>query len=218
MRNHVGARSTVIRSVVFDAEPLWRRTLVSMLERRSAGPIAVCRSIDELEALLLDELPPRLLVADPGDGGAFCDVLRTAREVVRDLTTVVVSATRDEAWRKPLDELGVAAFVAKECEVETIEEQLQTAIEANIRLARLTPRELEILELVGRGHSNRRVAAMLWLSDQTVKFHLANIYRRLGVGDRAAAIAEARREGLLADDAREVVAQDAGDGMGAAAT
>lgn len=203
---------------MYDAEPLWRRTFQSMLERRSGGPIVVCRTTDELAAKLLDEPPPRLLVADPGDGCAFCDVLRATREVVRDLTTVVVSATRDEAWRQPLEELGVVAFIAKENEVEAIEEQLRLEIEAHIRLARLTPRELEILELVGRGHSNRDVAALLWLSDQTVKFHLANIYRRLGVRDRASAIAEARREGLLLDVEDVVVVRDAGDGMGAAAT
>ena len=218
MRRQVNARSAVIRSVVFDTEPLWCRTFVSMLERRSAGPIAVCRSLGELVGTLADEPPPRLLVADPGEGPAFCDALRYARESVRDLTTVVVSATRDEAWRQPLRALGVASFIAKEHEVEVIEEQLRNEIETHIRLARLTPREVEILELAARGHSNAQIAALLWLSDQTVKFHLGNIYRRLDVGDRAGAIAEARREGLLPVDDASVAASDAEDGMGATAT
>ena len=49
---------------------------------------------------------------------------------------------------------------------------------------RLTRRELEILRLVAEGRSNREVARLLWVTDQTVKFHLANTYRKLGVRNR----------------------------------
>src|SRR5581483_5046404 len=43
----------------------------------------------------------------------------------------------------------------------------------------LTRREVEILQLVSEGHSNSQVARMLWVTEQTVKFHLSNIYRKL---------------------------------------
>ena len=46
---------------------------------------------------------------------------------------------------------------------------------------KLTRRELEILRLVSEGRSNRQVGEVLWVTDQTVKFHLANVYRKLGV-------------------------------------
>ena len=48
----------------------------------------------------------------------------------------------------------------------------------------LTRRELEILTLVAEGHSNAQLARMLWVTEQTVKFHLSNIYRKLNVSNR----------------------------------
>jgi ATP/maltotriose-dependent transcriptional regulator MalT len=61
----------------------------------------------------------------------------------------------------------------------------------------LSRRELEILELVAAGTTNRDAAAKLLISEATVKTHLLNIYAKLGVSDRAAAVAEAFNRGLL---------------------
>jgi DNA-binding CsgD family transcriptional regulator len=65
----------------------------------------------------------------------------------------------------------------------------------------LTRRELEILRLVAEGHSNAQVARMLWVTEQTVKFHLSNIYRKLDVANRTEASRWAQRNGLLQDSA-----------------
>jgi len=51
----------------------------------------------------------------------------------------------------------------------------------------LTRREVEVLTLVSRGWTNRTVARTLWVTDETVKFHLSNIYRKLGVANRVEA-------------------------------
>ena len=61
----------------------------------------------------------------------------------------------------------------------------------------LTRRELEILQLVAEGHSNAQLARMLWVTEQTVKFHLSNVYRKLGVSNRTEASRYAMRRGLL---------------------
>ena len=61
----------------------------------------------------------------------------------------------------------------------------------------LSQRELEVLELVAAGSTNREAAAALFISEATVKTHLLHIYAKLGVGDRAAAVAEAFNRGLL---------------------
>ena len=68
------------------------------------------------------------------------------------------------------------------------------------RLPGLTRREAEILDLVAEGYSNGRVAKLLWVTDQTVKFHLSNIYRKLGVTNRTEATHWALTEGLGSDD------------------
>jgi DNA-binding NarL/FixJ family response regulator len=66
----------------------------------------------------------------------------------------------------------------------------------------LSQRELEVLELVAAGTTNREAAARLFISEATVKTHLLHIYAKLGVGDRAAAVAEAFNRGLLTPESR----------------
>ncbi|HEY2551130.1 MAG TPA: response regulator transcription factor [Streptosporangiaceae bacterium] len=61
----------------------------------------------------------------------------------------------------------------------------------------LSQRELDVLRLVAAGTTNRESAARLFISEATVKTHLAHIYAKLGVGDRAAAVAVAFSRGLL---------------------
>ena len=61
----------------------------------------------------------------------------------------------------------------------------------------LSQREFEVLELVARGATNREAAATLFISEATVKTHLLHVYAKLGVSDRAAAVAEGFQRGLL---------------------
>jgi len=61
----------------------------------------------------------------------------------------------------------------------------------------LSQREFEVLEMVARGTTNREAAAKLFISEATVKTHLLHIYAKLGVSDRAAAVAEGFQRGLL---------------------
>jgi DNA-binding NarL/FixJ family response regulator len=61
----------------------------------------------------------------------------------------------------------------------------------------LSQRELEVLALIAHGATNRQAAAKLFVSEATVKTHLLHVYEKLGVRDRAAAVAEAYRRRLL---------------------
>ena len=61
----------------------------------------------------------------------------------------------------------------------------------------LSQREMEVLALIARGRNNREAAAHLFISEATVKTHLLHIYQKLGVNDRAAAVAAAFERGLL---------------------
>jgi DNA-binding NarL/FixJ family response regulator len=61
----------------------------------------------------------------------------------------------------------------------------------------LTSREREVLELLGRGFSNRLIARELHISEHTVKFHISSLYAKLGVGNRAEAVSQGARHGLI---------------------
>ena len=61
----------------------------------------------------------------------------------------------------------------------------------------LTPRETEILRALVDGQSNKQIAGQFWLSEQTIKYHLTNIYRKLQVSSRTEAVRQAYEYGLI---------------------
>ncbi|MBL8218703.1 MAG: response regulator transcription factor [Bryobacterales bacterium] len=61
----------------------------------------------------------------------------------------------------------------------------------------LTPREVEVLQWMGRGLSNKEIAARLGISDHTAKFHVASVMGKLGAGSRTEAVTEGLRQGLI---------------------
>lgn len=73
----------------------------------------------------------------------------------------------------------------------------ESAEEPGSTIETLTPREVDVLELLAEGLSNKGIAARLGISDQTVKFHLAVIYGKLGTHSRTESVREAVRRGLV---------------------
>lgn len=106
-------------------------------------------------------------------------------EIVRAIRAVADG----EAWLDP----GVTGRV-----LETYSTRTPTTKDAKQAIARLTPRELEVLVLIGRGRSNTEIADELFISEVTVKSHVGHIFTKLGLRDRAAAIVFAFDNGLVA--------------------
>jgi DNA-binding NarL/FixJ family response regulator len=77
--------------------------------------------------------------------------------------------------------------------------------ESEARAAGLTEREVAILKAVALGLSNQAIGRELWVTEQTVKFHLTNIYRKLGVANRTEAARHAYQHGLVESPVYEVV-------------
>ncbi|MER7685735.1 response regulator transcription factor [Streptomyces sp. NPDC097610] len=69
--------------------------------------------------------------------------------------------------------------------------------QVNMLSTELTGREIQVVRLMAEGNSNRSIAQSLYLSEATIKTHLIRVYRKLGVDNRAAAVSEAVRRGLL---------------------
>jgi two-component system, NarL family, response regulator LiaR len=81
--------------------------------------------------------------------------------------------------------------------VVVLADELSTAKQHDRKAETLTGRELEILQLLAMGHTNRDIAGQLFISPDTVKTHLEHIYQKLGATDRTAAVAEAMRRRLI---------------------
>ena len=135
----------------------------------------VRNSIQEKQRNVGHRSPPRGRRAAAGE--------RTARGASRRHTDADVL---------PAIEAGATGYLLK----DTPREELLRAVRSP-REDALSERELEVLRLIAGGSSNRDAAAELNISEATVKTHLLHIYTKLGVSDRAAAVAEAFNRGLL---------------------
>src|SRR6266567_2334886 len=81
--------------------------------------------------------------------------------------------------------------------VVALAEELQDAKDRDRKAETLTAREVEVLQLLAFGHTNKDIAAQLFISADTVKTHLEHIFEKLGTSDRTAAVAEALRRRLI---------------------
>ena len=78
-----------------------------------------------------------------------------------------------------------------------IDENVRARLDERATHPTLTPREVQVLKLVAVGHRNKEIAALLGLSDETVPVHLKNIFSKLGVNERTAAVNVALRRGIV---------------------
>ncbi len=203
------------KAVALDPHPLCHTALSTLLARFNIELVGAATSARTAQTLL-QEHTPDLLVMEidlPEGRDAALRLISSGRSELPELTVIVLSGTDDCALIDASFDRGASAYVLKTSDPEAIATAIRQAFEPSVYLARpqdrpvpaqqndvlhkLTRRELEILQLVSGGRSNREVAEILWVADQTVKFHLANVYRKLGVGNRFEAARWARESGIL---------------------
>jgi len=207
-------------AVVLDQQPLWLDAMEQLLKR--AGVNIVGKTTEPAEALgLVEHHRPDILLTDYSVSDDELDAIecvRRAQEAHPELKTVVLSATDQPQQIQAAFAAGASVFCVKTADQEDLTAAIRQAFEASIYLAHsaaaavpvepdvaaetpeLTRREFEILQLVAEGHSNSQLAKMLWVTEQTVKFHLSNIYRKLDVANRTEASRWAQINGLLSID------------------
>ncbi len=163
------------------------------------------------------EAEPDIVVVDGlSDAEARSEHLREIREEAPHAHVVLLSEQLDDPALQHVLEAGAVAGVAPASRPAVTEPPPSAPGEAWAPLAsaygnsngaapvsampkacRLTPRELEILRAAAEGPTNAQIARQLWVTEQTVKFHLSNIYRKLGVSNRTEASRYALVNGLL---------------------
>ncbi len=203
------------KAVALDPHPLCHLALATLLGRFDIDLVGAATTTATAETLLQEHQPDLLVMEiDLAEGlETALGIISSGRDRVPELTVIVLSGTDDRCMIDAAFDCGAAAYVLKTSDTEEISTAIRQAFEPSLFLAhshertspatdkdvlgKLTRRELEILQLVSGGRSNRQVAEILWVADQTVKFHLANIYRKLNVRSRFEAARWARENGLL---------------------
>ncbi len=201
-----------IRLAIADDHALFRQGLKALL--RGHDDVVVVGETDKIDGLdaFLERTPCDVLLLDLQLERSAVDQIPAA---ARRVPVVVVTA--DEYSDEPLAAMraGARAVVFKRFAIEMLLQAVQAVIEGNVwmpaalqaRLAgsvqeadrrRLTPRELDVVRHVAMGMKNADIARQLFISEETVKAHISNVFGKLGVRDRVELALYALRAGLVA--------------------
>ncbi len=204
-----------VRLLVVDDHPVVRDGLLGMLSADPGLEVLGTAHDGASAVALAQQLDPDVILMDlrmPGMDGVAA-IRELARRGIR--ARVLVLTTYDtDADVLPAIEAGATGYLLKDAPRDellravrqtaegqsVLSPQIATRLLSRVRnaTAPLSPRELEVLALVAAGTINREIAARLFISEATVKTHLVSIYGKLGVSDRAAAVAAGYEHGLLA--------------------
>lgn len=203
------------RILVVDDHPVVRDGVAATLAAVDAFEV-VGQAADGLEALrLVAALDPDVVVMDlrmPGGGGV--DAIREMkRRGLRAAVLVLTTFDTDSATVAAI-EAGAIGYLLKDASSEQLVSGIRAAaagetvlspavatrLASHVRAPHstvLSTREREVLALVARGTTNRAIAEHLFVSEATVKTHLIHVYDKLGVSDRAQAVARGYELGIL---------------------
>jgi two-component system, NarL family, nitrate/nitrite response regulator NarL len=213
------SRTQRVRVLVADDHPIFREGIVKAVKDRPDLELVGEAGDGRVALEQIRELKPDVAVLDirmPGlEGtqvlsalkrdGAPTEVLFLSAFMEAELayTTVAEGARGYLSKEAPRQEI-CDAIVAVSRGDTALAPEVQAALAQEIRdrertqgRRQLSPRESQVLKLIAEGHSAPEIARQIHLSPTTVKTHLGTLYEKLGVSDRAAAVAEGMRRGLL---------------------
>jgi two-component system nitrate/nitrite response regulator NarL len=210
-----GAR---VRVLIAEEHPLYREGVVRAIKERPELEL-VGEARDGREALaMIKELQPDVAVLDVKM--PQLDGLQVANALIRDAVStrvLMLSAFLDRQIVFQAVAAGAAGYLSKDADRLEITNaiiavnlghtvlapEVQAGVAAEVRsrwspdMPSLSERERQVLEMIAEGMLAPEIGRRLHLSPATVKSHLQSLYEKLGVSDRAAAVAEAMRRGLL---------------------
>jgi len=199
-----------IRVLVADDHPVVRAGLVSVIDAQSDLKVVGQAGTGEEAVRLFRELRPDLTLIDltmPGQGGvAAIEAIRN--EDPRARVIVLTMCDGDEDIRRAL-RAGVQGYLLKDASSDSllaalrsvhggfreVPESVQRRLEEPP--AELTAREVEVLQLIAKGFTNKETGRLLGISEGTVKTHVVNLLAKLEATDRTEAVTVALQRGIL---------------------
>ena len=166
---------------------------------------------------IIEAGPDVVLVDDLEGSDESVDLVARIKAEEDRIAVIVLSTSMDPVWLDAIFAAGATGAISKATHPAALATLVRETIDGHVvhvykstgvaRTARpaavageqtpLTSRELEVLQLVASGATNGEIAQKLWVTEQTVKFHLSNVYRKLEVGNRTEASHYAYVNGLV---------------------
>jgi len=209
----------VIRVLIADDHPLVLRGIRETLSASTRiDVVAEVGRSDEAQQMCRKLVPDVLLMDLQMPGATAPDTIRFVQKYCATTRVVILSAYDDDAYVRAMVALGVAGYVLKDEASEVILGAIHVVMQGGTWFSRrvlerltgwnphastnaiaypnFTPRERQILDLMGRGRGNVQIAMELSLKEQSVRHHASAIYGKLGVNSRAEAVVWAKEHGF----------------------
>ncbi len=220
----------VIRVMLVDDHEVVLEGLIRILEREGGiQVVAVARTAEEaLEKV--ERFPPDVAIVDiqlPGMNGI--ELIRRLKQAHPRIEAITLTVFDDEQFAKQAIRAGAIGYVIKDAAKEELVKAVRAAAKGesliSTSVARklleeiseeggdkkrdeglegLSQRELDVLKLMTKGYNNRQIADILFISEHTVKVHIRNIFRKIGVSDRTNAVLWAIERGIVLKDKESV--------------
>jgi DNA-binding NarL/FixJ family response regulator len=209
-----------MRVLIADDHPLILAGVKSALEEADGFEVVAEANSGAQVLPLVSQTNPDLCLLDmrmPEMDGLTC--LERIKKRHPDVKVVILSVSTDPSIIQDVLNRGASAYIVKSVNPVDIPSALRQALEGSVfnavglpetrvaedaaKAAGLTERETSILKALARGLSNDAIGKELWVAEQTVKFHLTNIYRKLGVSNRTEATRYAYENGLVDSAVRD---------------
>lgn len=211
--------SSPVRIVVADDHGLFRAGLIELLETVEKFEVLGDVATGAAAVVAARELKPDVLILDvemPGPGAQ--SVIQEVAQASADTRVVVLTMHDDPDLVRSLIDAGAAGYLIKSASRDELVAAITTAARAegsvllavsrstavgfgrgpqDVGTGLLSAREFEILSLVAAAKSNREIARKLYISEATVKRHLANVYTKLDASSRMEAVQAANASGIL---------------------
>lgn len=201
-----------IQILIANDQPLLREGLATVLNRQQN--IEVVAQTDNVGQLLdyLRRYHPKILITDLRLGGVETfTIVKNVREEFPSVGILILSGSDGSEDIHRAIRAGARGYISKDISdselVEAIEtvssggrhisEQIAVQLSQRMDKSTLTRREMQVLQLVTKGKSNKEIAIHLNMAEETVKHHMDNILSKLGVGNRTSAATAALLRGII---------------------
>ena len=200
-----------MKILLVDDHALIRAGLANLLTQNNHEVVAEASTSNQASALINTHKPEIVLVDINLGTSSGIDLIKEMKKSGAASKFVVLTMHDDTQTLESAKDAGAIAFVTKSAPTESLLEILQTIATGTDKFLKagkinqiteakdfeLTPRELEVLTLLPTGATANAIGALLFLTEATVKTHLASIYRKLAANNRAQAVSIAIENKLI---------------------